>query len=173
MVKPQQSSVEAREFAAAAMRNYNGDLHRFLCRRVRHVQDMDDVMQEVYLRLLRVKTIELVRNPLAYIYGIASHVVSEFNLGKHRGRVVFDSPTVDAMVDNPIQTHLVEGGGHFERQVSEALAQLPPNRLAILLLERRDGLSHEEIATKLGLSVHTVKKYSMESLAHVRASLER
>lgn len=155
------------------MRGYNDDLHRFLRRRVRHAQDLDDVMQEVYLRLLRVKNTELVRNPLAYIYGVASHVVSEFNLGKHRGRIVFDSAAVDAMVDSPAQTHLVEGGGHFERQVSEALAQLPPNRLAVLLLERRDGLSHEEIAMKLGLSVHTVKKYSVESLAHVRASLER
>ena len=34
-------------------------------------------------------------------------------------------------------------------------------------------LSFILIAQKLGLSVHTVKKYSVEALAHVRASLER
>lgn len=173
MIKPGSPSHQAHRFAESAIQSYQSELHRFLLRRVWHSQDLDDVMQEVYLRLLRVKHSELVRNPLAYIYGVASHVVREFNMGKHHGRVEFDSPTVDAVMDNPAITQMVEGGGHFERQVNEALAQLPANRLAVLLLERRDGLSHAEIAERLGLSVHTVKKYSVESLAHVRASLER
>ncbi|MEO8998694.1 MAG: RNA polymerase sigma factor [Rhodanobacter sp.] len=176
MVKPElpseSQSEQAREFADSAVRSYHEDLHRFLRRRVWHAQDLDDVVQEVYLRLLRVKNSEMVRNPLAYLYGVASHVVREFNLGKHHTRMVFDSDAVDTMMDNPASSSM-EAGGHFERQVSEALAQLPANRMAVLLLERRDGLSHAEIAQKLGLSLHTVKKYSVEALAHVRASLER
>jgi len=168
-----QASEHAREFAASAIRSYHEDLHRFLRRRVWHAQDLDDVVQEVYLRLLRVKNSEMVRNPLAYLYGVASHVVHEFNLGKHHTRMVFDSAAVDTMMDNPQPSGSLEAGGHFERQVSEALGQLPANRMAVLLLERREGLSHAEIAQKLGLSVHTVKKYSVEALAHVRASLER
>ena len=70
-------------------------------------------------------------------------------------------------------TAVDELGSLTERQVEEALAQLTPNRLAVLLLERRDGLSLRQIAGKLGLSMHTVKKYSVEALAHVRASLEK
>ncbi len=173
MVKPEQPSDQAREFAASAVSSHHAELHRFLRRRVWHAQDLDDAVQEVYLRLLRVKNSELVRNPLAYLYGVASHVVREFNLGKHHTHMVFDSEAVDTMMDNPEQSSSTETGGHFERQVGEALGQLPDNRLAVLLLERRDGLSHAEIAQKLGLSVHTVKKYSVEALAHVRASLER
>ena len=177
VVKPEppseSPSAQAREFAASAIRSYHQDLHRFLRRRVWHAQDLDDVVQEVYLRLLRVKNSEMVRNPLAYLYGVASHVVREFNLGKHHTRMVFDSDAVDSLMDNPEASSSLDSGGHFERQVSEALGQLPANRMAVLLLERRDGLSHAEIAQKLGLSVHTVKKYSVEALAHVRASLER
>ena len=173
MVKPKPPDAQAREFAASAMRSYHADLHRFLRRRVWHAQELEDVVQEVYLRLLRVKHSELVHNPLAYLYGVASHVVREFNLGKHHTRMVFDSDEVDAMLDHPEPASWTESGGQFERQVSEALAQLPANRLAVLLLERRDGLSQAEIAQKLGLSVHTVKKYSVEALAHIRASLER
>ncbi|MEO8808990.1 MAG: RNA polymerase sigma factor [Rhodanobacter sp.] len=169
----ERQSEQARAFAATAIHSYHEDLHRFLRRRVWHAQDLDDVVQEVYLRLLRVKNSEMVRNPLEYLYGVASHVVREFNLGKHHTRMVFDSDAVDTMMDNPGPSSSVDAGGHFERQVSEALGQLPPNRMAVLLLERRDGLSQAEIAQKLGLSVHTVKKYSVEALAHVRASLER
>lgn len=173
MIKPEPPSQQARKFAESAIQSYQADLHHFLRRRVWHAQDLDDVVQEVYLRLLRVKNSELVRNPLAYLYGVASHVVREFNVAKHHTRMVFDSEAADTMMDNPELSGSVETGGHLERQVNEALTQLPANRLAVLLLERRDGLSHAEIAEKLGLSVHTVKKYSVESLAHVRASLER
>lgn len=173
MVKPEQPNEQAREFAASAMRCHHADLHRFLRRRVWHGQELEDVVQEVYLRLLRVKHSELVRNPLAYLYGVASHVVREFNLGKHHTRMVFDSDVVDMLTDNPESASSSETGSHFERQVSEALGQLSASRMAVLLLERRDGLSHAEIAQKLGLSVHTVKKYGVEALAHVRASLER
>lgn len=170
MVKPEPPSEQARQFAASAVGSHHEELHRFLRRRVWHAQDLDDAVQEVYLRLLRVKNSELVRNPLAYLYGVASHVVREFNLGKHHTHMVYDSEAAEALMESASPA---ESGGQFERQVSEALGQLTDSRLAVLLLERRDGLTHAQIAQKLGLSVHTVKKYSVEALAHVRASLER
>lgn len=172
-MQPAGNDPAARAFALQAVQDYSGELHRFLRRRVADAQDLGDLVQEVYLRLLRVQNLESVRNPLAYIYGIAGHVASEFNMRQRQGRLVFDSTVVEAVADNPGQTGFDEGGAFFERQVGDALAQLAPSRLAVLLLERREGLSHAQIAARLGLSVHTVKKYSVEALAHVRASLER
>ena len=160
-------------FAAAAFANYHQELHRFLQRRIARGQDLADAMQEVYLRIVRVDKAELVRTPLAYIYGVASNVASELRMRAHNERVLFDSQTAETMAETPRHTAVDELGGLTERQVEEALGELIPNRLAVLLLERRDGLSLEQIAQKLGLSVHTVKKYSVEALAHVRASLER
>ena len=172
MTRPDPEAI-AQAFATRAVTNYSGELHRFLRRRVADAQDLGDLVQEVYLRLLRVQDIQSVRNPLAYLYGIAAHVASEFNMRQRQGRMLYDSTVVEAMAENPEPVPFNEGGGFFERQVGDALAQLPANRLAVLLLERREGLSHAQIAQRLGLSVHTVKKYSVEALAHVRASLER
>jgi len=172
MMKRAAPAPKARAFTVSAVRSYDAELHRFLRKRVHRAQDLDDVVQEVYLRLLRVKNTDMVRNPLAYIYGVASHVVREFNMRNGKQRVVFDSSTADAVADSQAPTDPVDAGGYFERQVSDALAQLSPQRMAVLLLERRDGLTREQIAQKLGLSVHTVKKYAVEALAHVRASLE-
>lgn len=164
---------DAKQFAANAIESYSAELHRFLRRRIAHAQDLGDLVQEVYLRLLRVHDVETVRNPLAYIYGIAAHVASEFNMRQRQGRMVYDSTVVESVSENPEPAAFNEGGGFIERQVGEALAQLPANRLAVLLLERREGLNHAQIAERLGLSVHTVKKYSVEALALVHASLER
>ncbi|MEG1679712.1 MAG: sigma factor, partial [Stenotrophomonas sp.] len=80
MMEPAGHDQPGHDFAARAVHDYSTELHRYLRRRVNEAQDLGDLVQEVYLRLLRVQNIETVRNPLAYIYGIAAHVASEFNM---------------------------------------------------------------------------------------------
>ena len=79
-MEPAGQDQPGRDFAARAVHDYSAELHRYLRRRVAEAQDLGDLVQEVYLRLLRVQSIETVRNPLAYIYGIAAHVASECGL---------------------------------------------------------------------------------------------
>ncbi|HEX7113962.1 MAG TPA: sigma-70 region 4 domain-containing protein, partial [Steroidobacter sp.] len=59
----------------------------------------------------------------------------------------------------------------LEQQLDRALAQLPPMQAAVLLAHKRDGLSYEETAEKLGISVHTVEKYLTKAKARMRALL--
>ncbi|MGV8942676.1 MAG: RNA polymerase sigma factor [Thermomonas sp.] len=167
------ADVAGREFAASTLSNHGDALQRFLRGRVTRSQDLADLVQEVYLRLLRVQNQESVQNPLAYVFGIAANVASEFNMRNRRERTVYDSEVMQHAADAPDSQPEGEAGGYFQHQVNDALRALPASRLAVLLLERREGLSHAQIAEKLGLSVHTVKKYSVEALAHVRASLQR
>src|SRR5215213_7362473 len=56
-------------------------LRRFLATRMRHASaDVPDLVQEVYLRLLRIPDPETIRNPQAYLYTIASHVLHQYAL---------------------------------------------------------------------------------------------
>jgi DNA-directed RNA polymerase specialized sigma24 family protein len=56
---------------------WNRNLFQFLRRRVRASVDVQDLAQETYLRLLRADLNE-VRNPLAYLLQVASHVALEW-----------------------------------------------------------------------------------------------
>src|SRR5271154_7368567 len=98
--RPESASM----LAGTAFRDYAGDLHRFLARGVAHAQDADDLAQEVFARLLRVRDADLVRNPLAYLLGIATHVVREFRQRKQHERVLFDSSVADDLCDNSEET---------------------------------------------------------------------
>ncbi len=49
----------------------------------------------------------------------------------------------------------------------ESLARLSPRRRKIFLMHREAGLSHREIAEKLNLSPHTVKKTISQALASI------
>jgi RNA polymerase sigma-70 factor (ECF subfamily) len=162
------------ELTTTVLGRYGRELHRYLARRLRRPADADDLAQEVYLRLLRRNRGEAVTNPRAYMYRIASHVVSEFQTRTAIGEehVTFNSDAVEQLDHQPPQDLGEDGLAerlHLQREVERALSQLPPTHQAIFLLHKRDGHSHEEIARKLGVSMHTVEKYLVQAKARLRA----
>ena len=166
-----QAGAPAARFAASAFEKHYRELHRSLVRRLPRTQDANDVIQEVFLRVLRLPRTELVRTPQAYVYGIASHVVHELRIRTQHERVMFDSHALEHLAEQPQELspdELAERLG-VQRQLEHALTRLSPTHQAVLLLHKRDGLSREEVAQALGLSAHTVKKYIFQALAQLRA----
>ncbi len=54
---------------------------------------------------------------------------------------------------------------HLRRlQLSRALNNLPPRCKAVLLMQHREGMTYKEIASRLGVSTHMVKKYVVRAL---------
>jgi RNA polymerase sigma-70 factor (ECF subfamily) len=155
--------------ARSCIGQYDAQLHRFLIRRLARPQEADDLAQEVFLRLLRLGKPELVRKPQAYLFTVAANLVREFSLRdqKEYGRVTYDSEVVDQLAEHPSQIcpdQLAERL-NVERQLERGLTKLPRIQRAILLLIKRDGLSHKEAAEKTGLNVRTVERYLMEAVA--------
>ena len=58
-----------------------------------------------------------------------------------------------------------------ERRLTEVVAQMPPVQKAVFLLARGQGLSHADIAARLGISVHTVKKHMLRAICRCRNAL--
>jgi RNA polymerase sigma factor (sigma-70 family) len=163
----------AAQLAQTVFRNHSVELQRFLVRRVGHAHDADDLAQEVFVRLLRIRDAELVRTPLAYLLGIATHVVREFRQRKLHERVIFDSDVTDDLcenADNGTQQGVAERLEMRER-LDQALTKLSPTHQLVLLLVKRDGLSYSEAALSSGLSVHTIEKYVVEARARLRVLL--
>jgi RNA polymerase sigma-70 factor (ECF subfamily) len=173
--RPTSASADpsAARLALSAFRTHARELQRFLLRRVGDRHDADDLSQEVFARLMRVENAELIRNPLAYLLGIATYVVREFRQRKQHQCVIFDSDMAEAVAEEAR-----DGAARTSDQVElqnwldNALKQLPPAHQAVLLLVKRDGLSYEEAAARSGLSVHTVEKYLVEARARLRAIMK-
>ncbi|MGH8176116.1 MAG: RNA polymerase sigma factor [Steroidobacter sp.] len=149
---------------------YEQRLHRYLVRRLRNPEDVNDLAQEVYMRLLRLDDAKSVRDPLAYLYRVASSVVADFWTGAGREQVEIDNDAVEEWAENPesaLPDDLAERL-NLQQQLERAIAQLPPTQAAVLVLHKRDGLSYEEVARTLNLSVHTVEKYVTLAKARIR-----
>lgn len=155
--------------------HYRRELHKYLLRRLRRPQELDDLKQEIYLRLLRMDRMECVREPLAYLYSIAANVVADFTIAERRrqGYVMPDSDAVENWAEDPEQALPDDAADRLslERQLRKALDQLPPLQAAALVYHYQDGLSCNEIANKLNLSPKSVDKYLTRAKARMRILL--
>jgi RNA polymerase sigma factor (sigma-70 family) len=155
--------------------SHGEQLRRFLLARVRNVADVPDMVQEVYLRMLRVPNIESIRSPEAYLFTVAQHVIQQHMLRQSATPPCVDfagvlgarqaTPDADPALELDAQQCL--------EQLQGALDQLSPKVRATFMMSRRDGLSFDEIAARLGISRPMVKKYLMKALMHFRQRLER
>jgi RNA polymerase sigma factor (sigma-70 family) len=160
--------------AALAFGKYAPELHRYIERRMRRHGVAQDLTQDIFERFLQVENADAVRNPQAYLFGIASHVVREALFREDRGLVIYDSDAVEEAgqhLDHALPDDIAQRLG-LQSDLKRALAELPPMHRAVLLLVKRDGLSYEEAARKTQLNVSTVKTYVFEARAKVKLILK-
>lgn len=142
----------------------NGDLLRFLRARLGQEHLAQDLAQEVYLRLLRMDDLSVVRNPRSFVLHLAAHAVHEWRL-LARNRMQHSQEYLQDLVD--------ESGDPAEwlerqdsmRDLARVLDTLSPKCQAVLLMHRRDGMTYQEIASRMNLSVAMIKKYMARGLA--------
>ena len=65
---------------AGLVESHGQQLRRYLLSRVRNAADVPDIVQEVYLRMMRVPNVESLRSPEAYLFTVAQHVVQQHTL---------------------------------------------------------------------------------------------
>lgn len=150
---------------------WNTSLQRLMRQRLRLPDSIDaeDLSQEVFLRLLRVKDLGAIAEPEAYLYSVARNVALEW---RKRGRE--SRPHSDAELDELIELTTPEtlADGYAQQAAfDEALQRMPPPVRAVLYLKLRDDKSHQEIAAQLGISTRMVRKLLTEGYADLRHKL--
>jgi RNA polymerase sigma-70 factor (ECF subfamily) len=83
-----------------------------------------------------------------------------------------DAVTETRFDEAPSTDQVVSDREELERTV-EALKEVPPRMRACLLLQVQEGLSHKEIAHRLGLSPRTVRVQIWNARTRLRQLLER
>jgi RNA polymerase sigma-70 factor (ECF subfamily) len=143
--------------------------------RLRHgAADVEDLVQEVFLRLLRIERHETIRSSESYLYMVAFHVLHQHLL---RRAAAPEAVEITALINELESAPQDDPAAQAEmqqqlRNLQGALQQLPVKAQAVLLLHRRDGYSLEEIGVKLGFSRANAAKYLSKALLHCRQYLQ-
>jgi len=117
--------------------------------------DIDDLVQETYARLLQAR--EHVRSTKAYLFTTARNAA--FDIFRRRKIVPIDGiaeiELLPVFEDRPGVAETVCHDQELQL-LAEAIQALPERCRRIVTLRKLHGLSHREIAEKLGISENTV-----------------
>jgi RNA polymerase sigma-70 factor (ECF subfamily) len=166
------SKEPSKEGLEALYRKYSQALYRFLARS--HVQrdDVPDIVQETYCRVLNYGELERIRYPRAFLLRVAHNVA--LNVAKHR-RTAGDH---DAMNVSDLELADEQPSAYRRLKAEQeltivraALTELSPKCREVFVLNRFEHRTYGEIAQELGLSVSMIEKYVSQALAHLRKRL--
>ena len=166
-------AADTQPLIAELARKQTGRLRQFLRARVRNAADVPDLIQEVFLRLMRVPSRETIRQPEAYIFTIARHAAQQHQLTCSRADalVELDGTLGDLLPGAEPDPALAISAEQCVAALQDALEEMNPKMRATFLLYRRDGLSMDEISERLGISRPMAKKYLVKALARFRERL--
>jgi RNA polymerase sigma-70 factor (ECF subfamily) len=147
-----------------------GALRSFFRGRVRAQQDVADLVQEVYLRMLRVRELDLIRCPEAYLFAIANNLTREQGLAERRAAASVELESGETPEQLQEFPDFEDGLDATQRsaRLAEVLGQLSPKCEATIRMQFYHGMSYQEIGAALGISIHMVKKYHSQGLAECR-----
>lgn len=131
--------------------------------------DVNDVAQEVFLRLLRYDRAELVEYPQAYLFKMAANVANEWAIRAHSRRPHESKWLTGLLAEDSPEHDAVQAEACAE--VGRALALLTPRQRAILKLQFSEGLGRAQIAERLGATERAIKRDLMKSYEKLRNEL--
>ncbi|MEQ8691501.1 MAG: RNA polymerase sigma factor [Pseudomonadales bacterium] len=131
-------------------------------------KDLEDVVQDTFLRIQDLKGANDIRNPEAFIYQIARNLALDHV--KRAGSRLLDGyddveqaqDVIDLLDDDSVYREVVSGQefGDF----CSAVHELPDQCRRVFVLRKVYGFSQKEIANSLGISQSSVEKHVARGL---------
>lgn len=156
--EPQSAILTALQSVESGLRRY---LSRFLVRE----QDIEDVVQEAFLRAFESEKSRQVHSPRSFLFRIARNLaLSELARSANRLTVHMGDLSVLNVIDERADS---EREFEVNRRIDElgaAIAALPPQCRRVIIMKKVFGFSHGEIARRMEISVRTVEKHLARAL---------
>ena len=130
------------------------------------IRDLDDVVQESFLRVWKARAATEIRSAKAYLYLTAKHVALDLKRRMKRSPVdlVGDLAQLDALDPRLTAVESLDARERIDL-LARAIASLPGRCAEVFVLRKIEGYSVKETAEKLGLSPRTVENHSAAAVA--------
>jgi RNA polymerase sigma factor (sigma-70 family) len=166
--RPTRSNAKAESDIAEVVRTYSSALRRYFQRRVFQSADIDDLVQEVFLRLARRNDLSDVSYIEGYLFEIAANILRD-RTRQSITRMVNAHQELDPGHSDPkafSPERILIGRGAVQRLVT-ALQELPERARVVFILRQFEELRTADVAKRLDISVSTVEKDLAHAIAHL------
>lgn len=156
-------------------RRFRRPLQRYFEKRIGRQADTEDLVQHVFLRLASGGRIEPTPGVEGYLFKIAANLLrdrqrrlSVRNSGAHEP---YEDDMHGAAGDVLGPERLVQNSQLIEQLVA-ALHELPERTCEVFTLYHLQGLSHAQIASRLGIAVSTIEKHMARAGAYLMKRID-
>ncbi|EAV0891815.1 sigma-70 family RNA polymerase sigma factor [Salmonella enterica subsp. enterica] len=144
---------------------HHGWLKHWLTRKLQSVFDADDIAQDTFLRVINGESLTTIRDPKSFLCTVARRVMIDLfrrnALEKAYLEMLARLPEMQVPSAEERQLHL-----EALQLVDQMLDGLSCKARNAFLLSQLDGLTYSEIASRLNVSVSSVKKYVAKATEH-------
>ena len=160
--------VEVVDETAELWEEFGGTLKRFIARRVRNEHDVEDLLQEVFLRAhVAFYKVEDKGRARPWLYRIAANVVADH----YRNKRVAVLPVVPHEPPAEDAADLENLNGEVIPCLVSAIGELPDRYRSALTLADLEGRRQKEVADELGLSLSGAKSRIQRARRKLKAGL--
>ena len=156
--------------ATELVRRHGRALARFLAGGGAREADVDDLVQETFIRAFR--AVGKFRGQCQFrtwLLTIGGNVLKDAGRRAARDRVV---PLDEALRDRDGDPHEQAVAGEASDRLQEGLARLPRMQREVFLLRAQQGLAYEEIAAALGTSAGAARVHYHHAVRRLKEHLE-
>ncbi|KKW91795.1 MULTISPECIES: RNA polymerase sigma factor [Sphingobium] len=158
---------------------HQAELRRLLLARTGDLGEAEDLLQELWVRV-RQRPAGPVANGRAYLFRMAQNMMVD-RLRERQRRMARDRRWADQETDFAAPgIEPVDGHDNAEQQMiareevatlTSAIANLPGGARRAFELHKLEGLSHAEVAARLGISKSGVEKHMAVAMKYLRRAL--
>lgn len=157
------------------VREHTPQVYRLAYRLTGDRQDAEDLTQDVFVRVFRSLDGYRPGNFEGWLHRITTNLF--LDTVRRRQRIRFDALTDELAARLPLRASgtdpdQVFAMTHLDDDIRAALAELPPQFRAAVVLSDLEGYSYEEVAQTLGVKMGTVRSRIHRGRALLRQSLE-
>jgi RNA polymerase sigma factor (sigma-70 family) len=155
------------------VRDHSARVYRLAYRLTGNVPDAEDLTQEVFVRVFRSLPTYTPGTFEGWLHRITTNLF--LDMARRRQRIRFEGlgeETAGRLSgDEPTPAQAFDAR-HFDGDVQKAIAALPPEYRAAVVLCDIEGLSYEEVADTLGVKLGTVRSRIHRGRAQLRVALD-
>ncbi|UPT63422.1 MAG: sigma-70 family RNA polymerase sigma factor [Hyphomonadaceae bacterium JAD_PAG50586_4] len=168
---PAPGSVAAERLDELA-RRFRAPLLRYFVSKIRVSEDAEELVHEVFVRLLRRADLGEIDNIEAFVFVVAKNILKDhYRHNDRHGAGKFTSiDKVTLKSTEPSPSELIEGRDEIG-VLLRSIEELPPKCRAVFVLFRFEDVPHAEIARRMGITVSMVEKHIAAALVQLRKKL--
>ncbi len=152
---------------------YGNQVFAFIFKFIKNEQDTEEITQEVFVKLWESRNkLNTYQSFDSFLFTVAYNLtISLFRKRISEKKYINHLQSIQSQL---VQVNVIDKLQYeqLNEQVAMLIEKLPTRQKEVFKMSRQQGMTYQEIASRLGLSVNTVENHMVKALSFLKSNLD-